>query len=297
MRVAVTGASGFLGESLVRRLTELGHVVLSVGRPKRSGPGPDVIWEPARGIIDARALEGVDAAVHLAGEPIAQRWTAAAMQRIRDSRVQGTQLFASTLAALPVPPRLLISMSAVGYYGDRGDEELVEGSARGTGFLAETAEAWEGAADPARAAGIRVVHPRLGIVLHRDGGALAKLLPIFSLGAGGRIASGRQWMSWISRADAIDALVFMLDNGKLDGPVNLTAPSPVRNATFTETLGRVLRRPTLAAVPGFAVKMLYGEMGAQTVIAGQKVLPAKLTAAGFRFSHPGLREALADAVA
>jgi uncharacterized protein (TIGR01777 family) len=291
MRIAITGASGFLGDPLVRQLQQAGHTVLRIGRSGGGGAPPDVTWDAAT-TLDAAALEGVDAVVHLAGASIAQRWTDSARRAIRDSRVQGTSLLARTLAQLSRKPSVLVSMSAVGIYGDRGDEPLDEGSPAGRGFLAEVGQAWEGAADAARAAGIRVVHPRLGVVLHPAGGALAKMLPIFSLGAGGRIGDGRQWMSWISRTDALRALGFLLDTPSLAGPVNVVGPAPVTNAEFTAVLGRVLKRPTFAPVPEFAIRLLYGEMGQATVIEGQRVVPKRLLDAGFTFAHPTLEGAL-----
>lgn len=290
MQVAITGASGFIGTPLVERLRARGHTVLTIGRARRSGEQPDIEWD-AKAHLDATRLEGVDAVVHLAGENLAQRWTDDAKRAIRASRVDGTTLVARTLAGLARKPKVLVSMSAIGIYGDRGDESIDEHSAPGAGFLAEVGQEWEASADPARAAGIRVVHPRLGVVLHPDGGALGKMLPIFSLGIGGTIASGRQWMSWIARLDVLRALEFLLD-APLDGAVNLTAPTPVTNAHFTEVLGRVLHRPTVAPVPAFAIKLLYGEMGEATVLEGQRVLPAKLEHAGFSFEHPALEGAL-----
>lgn len=290
MKVAITGASGFIGTPLVRRLQDAGHTVLRIGRA-HGGSTPDIVWDAATS-IDTAKLDGVDAVLHLAGESIAQRWTSDAKQRIRDSRVQGTSLLARTLAALPRRPRVLVSMSAIGIYGNRGDDTIDESSPVGRGFLADIGAAWEGSADAARTAGIRVVHPRLGIVLSPDGGALGKMLPIFSLGAGGKIGSGRQWMSWISRTDTLRALEFLVTSESLEGPVNLTAPAPVTNADFTSILGKALHRPTIAPVPEFAIKLLYGEMGEATVIEGQKVLPKKLLGAGFEFSHRTLAQAL-----
>ena len=290
MRIAITGASGFIGTPLVERLQRGGHEVLTIGRDKGDGPGPDVAWD-ASTRLDAERLEGIDAVVHLAGENLAQRWSDDAKRRILDSRVQGTALLARTLAGLARKPSILVSISAIGIYGDRGDATLDEESAPGDGFLADVVKAWEASADVARDAGIRVVHPRLGIVLHPDGGALGKMLPVFSLGIGGTIASGRQWMSWIARTDALRALEFLL-SASLDGAVNLTAPAPVTNAQFTDVLGTVLRRPTIAPVPAFAIKLLYGEMGEATVLEGQRVLPAKLERAGFSFEYPSLEGAL-----
>jgi hypothetical protein len=292
MLVAVTGASGFIGGEVVRRLTAAGHGVLRIGRPAASGPGPDVAWDPARGELDAAALGGVEAVIHLAGEPIAQRWTASAKERIRSSRVQGTELLAQRLGALSPRPRVLVSMSAIGFYGDRGDETLDEQSRRGTGFLADTAALWEASTEPARQAGIRVAVARLGIALHRSGGALAKLLPVFSAGMGGPIGSGAQWMSWISRDDAVNALLFVMGHDTLAGPVNLTAPQPVRNREFASALGGVQRRPAVLPAPAWAIRAAFGQMGVETVLAGQRVLPARLAEAGFRFTHATLVDAL-----
>ncbi len=291
MRIAITGASGFLGVPLQAALGAAGHTVVTIGR-MGSGRSPDVAWDPERGTLDASRLAGVEAVLHLAGEPIGERWTPARKAALRSSRVNGTRLIASTVAQLSPRPRVLVSMSAIGIYGDRGDEELTERSTPGAGFLADLGVAWESSADPARDAGVRVVHPRLGIVLHPDGGALAKMLPPFRLGLGGRIGSGRQWMSWISRDDAVRALCFLLSDERMSGPVNVVAPAPVTNAAFTDALGRALRRPAVAVVPEFAIKLLYGEMGEHTVLAGQRVVPAALEAAGFRFDHPTLLAAL-----
>ena len=288
MIIAVTGASGFVGSALVPRLVAAGHRVVRIGR----GAGADVRWDPSSGQLDASRLAGVDAAINLAGENIAQRWSAQHKRAIRDSRVNGTRLISETLASLAQSPRVLISASAIGIYGDRGNEPLDESSPPGRGFLPEVARQWEAAAEPARRGGIRVVHPRFGIILGPGGGALAKLLPIFAVGAGGRIASGEQWMSWVARDDVLGALEFVMENESLSGPVNFTSPAPVTNARFAEALGHVLHRPALATVPALAVKLVYGEMGEETVIAGQKVLPKRLTEAGYHFRHPDLEDAL-----
>lgn len=297
MRIAITGATGFLGTPLQQQLRSAGHEVRTIGRARAGGRGPDVTWDPAAGTIDAPALTGVDAVIHLAGASIAQRWTAAARREIRDSRVQGTGLIARTLAAMSPAPRVLVSMSGMGIYGDRGDTPVDESTAPGSGFLADVATAWEAAADPARAAGIRVVHPRLGVVLHRAGGALARLVPIFALGGGGRIGSGRQWMPWISRPDALAALAFLATASDLAGPVNLVAPEASTNADFTRALATALHRPALFTVPAFAVKLAFGEMGVETVLGGQRARPQRLLEAGFAFRHPTLADALRDALA
>lgn len=295
MKVAITGASGFVGVPLRQALIDAGHEVLTIGRAGDSRP--DVVWDPYAGTIDSAQLNGIDAAIHLAGANIAQRWTDAAMRDIRESRVKGTTLIARTLASLRPLPRVLVSMSGIGIYGDRGDDMVDENSSPGAGFLAGVAQAWEAAADPARGAGIRVVHPRLGMVLHKSGGALAKLVPIFSLGVGGVIGSGMQWMPWVGRRDVVRALQFYIETPNVSGAVNLVGPEAVRNETFTRVLGDAVHRPALIPVPEFAVKLMFGQMGVETVLGGQRVLPGKLLAAGFTFALPTLKEALEEAVA
>jgi uncharacterized protein (TIGR01777 family) len=294
MKVAITGASGFIGVPLRDALISAGHEVLTIGRAGESRP--DVVWDPQAGTLDVEQLNGVEAAIHLAGANIAQRWTDSAMREIRESRVKGTTLIARSLAALRPLPRVLVSISGIGIYGDRGDEPVDEHSAPGGGFLAGVAQAWEAAADPARGAGIRVVHPRLGMVLHRSGGALAKLVPVFSLGIGGPIGSGRQWVPWIGRRDVLRALAFFLETPDIAGPVNLVGPEAVRNDTFTRALGEAVHRPAVIPVPDFAIRLMYGQMGVETVLGGQRVQPDKLLAAGFTFALPTLREALDEAV-
>jgi uncharacterized protein (TIGR01777 family) len=295
MRIAITGATGFIGTRLHASLREAGHHVVTVGRRRQSGES-DVTWDPPTGTIDAIKLRGIDAVVHLAGESIAQRWTTGARRAIQASRVQGTGLIARTVAALDPKPSVLVAMSGVGIYGDCGEDVVDETRPHGLGFLAETAQLWEASANPARAAGIRVVHPRLGIALHRSGGALERLLPIFSLGVGGRIGSGKQWMPWIALSDVLEGLRFMIEHPSLMGPVNLVSPWPVRNAEFTRVLARVLHRPALAMVPEFAVRLAFGQMGVETVIGGQRAVPVKLTGAGFEFRHGDLESALREAI-
>ena len=298
LRVAVTGATGLVGAALVSALREAGH---RVDRLTRRAPAPgstDVQWDPARGRLDPRALEGVDAVVHLAGEPIAAlRWTPAVKARIRESRVDGTRLLAETLARLPRPPRVLVSTSAVGYYGDRGDAALTEESPPGAGFLADVCRAWEAAADPARAAGIRVVHPRVGVVLAGQGGALPRIALPFRLGAGGVIGSGRQYWSWIELGDLVRVLELCLALDALAGPVNAVAPAPATNRELTHVMGRVLGRPTLVPLPAIAVRLLLGEMGQALLLDSARVLPRRLERAGFRFRHPELEGALRAALA
>jgi hypothetical protein len=288
--IAITGATGLIGSALADRLRARGHIVRRI---VRSNPAPgDVLWDPSRDLLAAGALTGVDAVVNLAGEPIAHRWTAERKAALRESRVRGTALLARAVSALPVKPRVFLSGSAVGYYGDRGDEVLDETAGAGTGFLARLGVDWESAAAPVADAGVRVVLLRTGIVLSPDGGALAKLLPIFRLGGGGPLGSGRQWMSWITLDDHVRAMEHALFTEGLRGAVNLTAPAPVRNAELAATLGGVLGRPALLSVPAFALELLYGEMARETLLAGQRVMPAALTSAGFQFEEPALEGAL-----
>lgn len=294
MRVAITGSSGLIGRHLRASLTADGHEVVPVVRD----PGQEgIYWSPSAGDVDARGFAGLDAVVHLAGEPIGQRWTAKAKRRIRDSRVVGTRLLADALASLDDPPGVLVSTSAVGYYGDRGEEVLTEESAPGEGFLAAVCVAWEAAADPARAAGIRVVHPRNGVVLASEGAFISKVETPFRLGVGGRVGSGRQWVPWIALEDQVGALRHLVDRDDLDGPFNLTAPQPVRNAELTRALGEVLHRPTLLPIPPIAIRLLYGEMGVTLATWSQQVIPQRLLDAGFEFRHADVRGALRLALA
>jgi uncharacterized protein (TIGR01777 family) len=292
LTVAITGASGLIGSALVTRLRQRGHTVRRLVRRTPDVNAGDVQWDPQRGQLDPAALTGVQAVVHLAGEPIAQRWTAARKEAIRTSRVQGTDLLARTLASMPQPPAALLSGSAIGYYGNRGDEPLDEGSRAGTDFLAGVTQDWERATTPAARAGVRVVLLRTGIVLAKEGGALAKLLLPFRMGMGGPIGNGRQWMSWIALEDHLRAIEFALHSASLRGPVNLVAPNPMTNAEFASVLGRVLARPAFLPVPRFALELLYGEMADATILAGQRVTPAALTGAGFSFALPTLEQAL-----
>ena len=287
-RVAITGASGFLGGALVPFLTTGGHLVRTIGR----GAGSDARWDPAASRLDAGALDGVDAVIHLAGSSVAERWTAATKREILASRLQGTRLIAEQCARATVKPEVLVCASAVGIYGSRGDEKLDEQSAPGDDFLADVGRQWEAAAAPARDAGIRVVHLRTGIVLNPAGGALAKMITPMLLGAGGRLGGGTQWMSWISREDWVGAVHHALQTPGLSGALNLTAPEPVTNRTFTESLGRILHRPTIAAVPAFVLRTLFGEMASGTILASQRAHPAALQRSGFEFAHPTLASAL-----
>lgn len=293
LRVAVTGSTGLIGTPLVRALRADGHTVLRLVRSRPVSGGDEVYWNPALGEIDTAALEGVDAVVHLAGENVGQPpWTEERKRRIRDSRVQGTTLIARTLAGLSPKPRVLVSASATGWYGDRGDEVLTEASGPGTGFLAEVCQAWESSADPARDAGIRVVHPRIGLVLTKQGGVLERLLTPFRLGVGGKLGSGRQWMSWVALHDVLEAIRFALRADSLSGPANLTSPAPVTNDEFTRTLGHVLGRPTVLGVPEFALKLALGQMADEALLASQRAVPDRLREAGFVFQYPDLEGAL-----
>jgi len=295
VRVAVTGSSGLIGSALVRSLEGDGHGVVRVVRSASAGGdhGATVTWDPVQGTVDAAGLEGVDAAVHLAGAGIGdERWSDDRKRVILESRTKGTALLARTLAGLAAPPAVLLSGSAVGYYGDRGDEVCTETSPAGTGYLAEVCEAWEAAATPAVEAGIRTAFLRTGIVQTKAGGALKKTLPLFKLGLGGRFGSGKQWWSWISLADEVGAIRHLLDHD-VSGPVNLTAPTPVTNAEYTATLGSVLGRPTVLPVPSFGPKLLLGAEGAKAVLLdGQRAVPSVLERAGYPFRHPTLEAAL-----
>ena len=292
MRVAITGATGFIGSQLAAFLSTGGHEVLRIGRGERKPGTVDIPWDPARGQLDARALEGVDAVIHLAGASIAERWTGAQKRAIRESRVEGTSLLAHTLAGLTRKPRVLLSGSAIGIYGDRGEELLDERSRPGTDFLADVARAWEGATEPAGRAGIRVVHLRTGLVQGAAGGALGKQLPLFKVGAGATLGSGRQWVSPIALDDEIGAIHFLMMRDDISGPVNLVSPFPIMNAGYTRVLANVLERPAFASVPAFALKLALGEMAEATVLVSQRVTPGVLTRAGFRFRFPELEPML-----
>ena len=296
MKVAITGASGLIGSALSAALRSDGHhVVPLVRRNPRSAD--EVQWDPAARRLDPVALADVDGVVHLAGGGIAdKRWTEARMREVLESRVDGTTTVAQALVGAQPRPRFLISASAVGWYGDTGDRPVDESESAGAGFLAEVCRRWEAAARPAVDAGVRVTFPRTGLVLSRRGGLMGRLLPLFKLGLGGRLGSGRQYWPWISLADEVSALRFLIASD-LSGPVNLTGPEPVTNAEFTETLGSVLGRPTLAAVPGFALKLVIGDFAEEGVLAGQRAIPGVLTQAGFDFAHPNLRGALEAIIA
>jgi uncharacterized protein len=284
MRILITGASGLVGSALQPYLSTRGNVVTPIVR-RRPAPGTDAIfWDPAAGDIDAAAMEGADAVVHLAGESLsAGRWTPERKTRIRDSRVQATDLLARTLACLTRPPRVLVCASAVGCYGDRGNEVLTEESSLGSDFLAGVCRAWEAMSQPAEDAGIRVVKTRFGMILSPAGGALAKLLLPFRLGIGGRLGSGKQYMSWVAIDDVAAAIDHVLETDSLRGPVNTVSPFPVTNLEFTRTLGRVLSRPTLLPIPAQMLRLLFGEMADEVLLASQRAEPERLLHSGFAF--------------
>ena len=305
MIVAVSGSSGLVGTALVASLRAGGHEVRRLVR--RSSPGAaepaagagraDIPWDPGGGRLDPGPLAGCEAVVHLAGENIAARpWSRAQKKLLRDSRVPPTALLASALASLPRPPRVLVQASAIGYYGDRGDEILTETSPPGTGFLPEMCRAWENAAAPARAAGIRVVGARFGIILSARGGALRKMLTPFRLGIGGVVGSGRQYWPWLEIEDAVGIVEHALGDASLDGPVNAVAPAPATNREFTAALGRALHRPAVMPLPAFALRLALGEMSS-LLLESARVVPERLRQAGYRWRHPDLDEALRHAVA
>jgi uncharacterized protein (TIGR01777 family) len=323
MRVAISGASGIVGRAIEAALKGQNATVLRLVRqPARQSAGnPDELrWDPTApngGFERPGALEGLSAVVHLSGAPVAgRRWTAKYKEQIRASRVGSTRVLAEALARLERRPEVLLTASAVGYYGDRGDEILDEDSAAGTGFLPEVCSAWEAAARPAQEAGIRVVHLRFGVVLGGRGGALSQMLPLFRLGLGGKLGSGRQWMSWVSEADVAGAALFALNVGgsdqgraagatrpalsssvRLSGPVNMVGPLAVTNAEFTRELGRALHRPAILPAPAFALRLAFGEMADEALLASERVRPKRLLEAGFVFRHATLAEALAAALA
>ena len=293
MIIAITGSSGLVGTALVAALEADGHLVRPIVRRAARADKHEIRWDPVAGTIDAVELASVDAVVHLAGENIAaRRWTEEFKNKILNSRVAPTKLLCDTLAGLANKPSTLLSASAIGYYGSRGDERVTESSPPGTGFLAEVCQQWEAATKPASDAGIRVVNLRIGFVLARDGGGLAKMLTPFKLGLGGVIGSGRQYMSWIALDDLVRAVQFTLSTADLQGPVNATAPNPVTNCEFTKTLGRVLGRPTIFPMPAFAAKLAFGEMADDMLVGGVYVEPRVLSAARFEFAYPQLEAAL-----
>jgi uncharacterized protein (TIGR01777 family) len=292
-KILISGSSGLLGAALLQSLAADGHQITRLVR----GPAREIrqlAWDPVQPLA-SESVSGFDAVIHLAGESIARRWTPSKKKAIRDSRVLGTRNLAEALARAPSPPRVLISASAIGYYGDRGDGILREDSPSGSnGFLPEVCREWEAAAQPAVNAGIRTAHLRTGIVLSADGGALKQMLPPFRMGLGGRIGSGHQWMSWIDLHDEIGAIRHILANDSLRGPVNVVSPNPVTNAEFVRALASALSRPAIFPMPAFAARLVFGQMGEELLLGSQRVEPAKLVASGYFFQKRDLKKALED---
>ena len=296
MRVAVTGASGLIGTALVPHLRSVGHEVQRLVR--RPATAPDEIWwDPKAGAVDLERLQGVDAVIHLAGAGVGDhRWTDDYKREILDSRVDSTHTIVTAITSLDVKPRVLVSASAIGYYGDTGDRAVDETSPAGTGFLADVVRAWEASASPAASAGIRVVHPRTGLVVSGKGGAWARMFPLFKFGLGGKLGNGKQYWSWISLRDEVCALQFLMEQEHLSGPVNLTGPAPVTNAEVTSVMGKVMGRPTILPAPAFALKAVLGEFSTE-VLGSSRVLPAVLEQAQFRFQDPTIESAVRTALA
>ncbi len=292
MRIGVTGSTGLIGSALVGHFEDRGHQVHRFIRPGTEADAPDVTWDPTTGALSG-PVEGIDAVVHLAGESIAGgRWTPARKTAIATSRIQGTRKLSESLAKLDKRPHTLVAASAIGYYGNRGDDRLTESSGPGDTFLSTVAKSWEEAASPAVDASIRVVNLRIGMVISADGGALAEMLTPFRLGVGGPLGSGDQWMSWIALEDLVGVVSYVLDDRTISGPVNAVAPNPVTNRTFARTLGRVIHRPAILPLPSFAIEVLFGEMGRELLLASTRVIPEKLARAGYEYRHPHVEGAL-----
>jgi uncharacterized protein len=293
MKVAIMGASGLVGAALKTKLLSTGHDVVSFSRKSTDSKANIFNWDPLGGKIDKDGFTGVDAVINLSGESIAaKRWTDEQKAKIRESRVKGTAFLSRTLAELQPHPGVLVNASAIGFYGDRGDEMLTENSAPGSGFLAEVCKEWEQATKPAESAGIRVVLARLGVVLSQDGGAMQKMLPIFKLGGGGVIGSGKQYMSWVTIDDVVSALIFAITNESVRGAINIVAPNSVRNSEFTDALGHALHRPVILPLPAFAAKIIMGEMADELLLASARVEPLALEEKKFGFEYPNLAGAL-----
>lgn len=298
MRVLVSGASGLIGSALSDALRGAGHDVATLVRREPAAPG-EFGWDPSEHRIDPAALDGIDAVVNLSGASVAgRRWSASYRRQIRQSRIDSTSTLVKTIAERgdAAAPAVLVSGSAIGFYGDTGDTAVDEASPAGEGFLAGVVRDWEECAEPARKAGVRVVLIRTGIVLAREGGALGTVLPLLRLGLGGRLGSGRQWMSWISLADEIAAIQWLLSADRVEGPVNLTAPQPVTNADYTDAIGRILHRPMLLPAPAFALRLALGGLADEGPLVSQRVVPARLLANGFDFAHPQVDDALRAAL-
>ncbi|MCW5958899.1 MAG: TIGR01777 family oxidoreductase [Pyrinomonadaceae bacterium] len=297
MKVLITGASGFIGGRLVNILEQKGHDVFKLSRSQAENPG-EIQWDPYEGFSSSEfeKLHQIEAVIHLAGENVAGNWSENKKRRIRDSRVKGTETLVDAFSKSENPPSIFISASAIGFYGNRGDELLTEESDRGEGFFPEVCSEWEREGSRAAEFGARVVHPRIGVVLAKDGGALEKMLTPFKFGVGGTIGSGDQYMSWIAIDDLVNVFVFALENESVSGAVNATAPNPATNEEFTSTLGKVLSRPTIIPIPAFGVKLLFGEMGETLLLEGNRVIPSKLEKLGFSFKFPKLDDALKHVV-
>lgn len=292
MKVLVTGSSGLVGSAVVRQLTASGHYVVRLVRRNPDRSRGDITWDPTTGRVERPGLEKLDAVVHLAGEPILGLWTEAKKKRIHQSRVQATEFLMEALAGLTHRPRVIVSASAIGYYGNRADQWLPETAGPGMGFFPLLCQEWEKATDIAANAGIRVVNPRIGLVLSADGGMLKAMLPAFRAGLAGTLGSGRQYMSWIELGDLVSALQFAMENETIEGPVNTVAPEPVTNREFTKALGALLNRPTILPVPAFFLHLLPGGMARETMLSSQRVEPARLRKAGFEFTYTDLASAL-----
>lgn len=291
MKILLSGSHGLVGKALINALTSDGHEIVRLVRNKPNGA--EIEWHPNQAKLDASSLEGLDAVVHLAGESIASgRWSDEKKRAIRDSRVKGTSLLSDALARLSRPPPVFVSASAIGYYGNRGDELLTENSTPGDDFLANVCVEWENATRAAMEKGIRTIHARFGIILDANEGALGKMLTPFRMGVGGRVGNGKQWMSWIAIEDVVKGLKFLLGDGSTRGPVNFVAPNPVTNAEFTKTLGRVLSKPTFLPMPEFGVRLAFGEMGDTLLLSSQRVKPSVLEQKGFGFRYSTLDQAL-----
>ncbi|MFT7617610.1 MAG: hypothetical protein ACI97A_001249 [Planctomycetota bacterium] len=293
MRILMTGSTGLVGRALSQELSRNGHEVVPAIRSFKSTSPDDVVWDHNHGIADVYSVKGIDAVVHLAGENVASgRWTKARKERIRDSRIEGTTALCKSLALLDDPPKILVAASAVGFYGDRGDEVLDEEAVSGKGFLADVSREWEAATKAAEDVGIRVVKMRLGAVLSREGGALKAMLPPFKMGVGGKMGSGSQYMAWITLRDAVRAFALALQDESLSGPVNVVAPQAITNLEFTKAMGRALKRPTIFPLPGFMAKLVIGEMADELLLSSMRVTPKKLEESGFQFADSTIDSAL-----
>lgn len=292
MKILISGSHGFIGSAVHKSLTRQGHSLLRLIRLRQIAKSDEIFWNLPDGYIDHSKLAGLDAVVHLAGENILGRWNEKKKQAIYDSRVKGTGFLSQTLAAMEQKPRVLICASAIGYYGDRDEHECIESAGAGEGFLAGVCKDWEAATAPAAEAGIRVVNLRFGVVLGKEGGSLAKMLPAFKMGMGGPLGNGTQWISWVSIDDVTRAVAFAMERESLAGPVNVVSPHPVRNKEFAHTIGRALHRPEVVTVPKRMLKFMFGEMAEETLLASTRVLPHKLQLEEFQFQHPDLHTAL-----